>query len=91
MAWCAQFFDRQGLALRHLSRPVVQARYSDPRPLLRLRRSLNGRVFGPYFEQGDDGPEAYWIWQASGETAQAAALVLSRLLHRRREELQTLL
>jgi hypothetical protein len=96
LAWCAGFFDSEGIALRYLQRLILQVRHPVPDPLYRIRRSLNGHVRGPYFDIKDHGPEGveaeqYWIWQCSGETAHAAALVLVPLSTCKREALQKLL
>jgi hypothetical protein len=95
MAWCAGFFDGEGVALYLGGKPVLQVSFSSPEPLHRLRNSLNGRVYGPYYSvvrRGNhDEIERIWYWQCRGETAQAAALVLAPLCTHQRERLQKLL
>lgn len=97
MAWCAGFFDSEGCATRHLGRLILQAKHPVPEPLERLRHNLNGKVYGPYFEVKDHGEddglrtERYYIWQVSGESAQAAAMVLAPLSTCKRRQLEKLL
>lgn len=95
LAWCAGFFDAEGIALRYLDRLILQVSHPVVAPLNRLRHNLNGHVHGPYFERSRPCPDSheaahYWVWQATGETAQAAAMVLAPLSTCKREALQRL-